>query len=302
MAQAKFIPIYKSTTGLNNALDPVRLEFDPKTGVTELSQAINVDIDNSGRVSRRLGRTLKNASAARCGFVHGEICLFVSGTTLYLMSATYTATSIRTGLTAGARMRYYPIAGRIYYVNGYEKGYVANNASYVWEKGGYTQPGDPRQTFSNPPNGHIVSWFAARALIARDNAVFASVPSFYGVFDLHNGFKLMPNHVTMLRPTPQGLWIGTSQQVMFYRGTKWEELRREPKAEYGVIEGSDVVCPGAKLGVVGNPVLFTTPQGICSGSDDGTFTNLTLKKLVFPSGRYASATMAGDRYIVLIEP
>lgn len=301
MTKARFIPLMTVATGLNNVLDSVRLAYDPKTGETELAQAVNVNIDNSGRPSRRLGRTRKLADAARCGFADGDVCLFVSGAILYKMAVDYSIVALRTDLTPGLRMRYRRIADRVYYLNGKEKGYVAGGADHTWEKGSYTSPGDTRRTYSNPPNGHLVSWFGSRALVARENAVFASEPSFYGVFDLHNDAKLFPERVTMLQPTTAGLWVGTTARVMFYRGTQWEKLRREPAADFGVLEGSDVWCPGEKLKGP-KAVLFTTPKGICSGTDEGAFTNLTYNKLTFPAGSYASATMAGDRYLVLIEP
>lgn len=303
MAQAKFRPILTATSGLNNALDPTRLSFDFKTGVTELSQAVNVDVDNSGRVNRRRGRTApKVALAARCGFADGEDCLFVSGSTLYKLKTNYAYTALRTDLTAGARMRYRRIANRIYYLNGTEKGYVYKDTDNTWSKGPYTEPGDSRRVLSNPPNGHLVSWFGGRALVAVDNGVFASEPSFYGVFDLHGSVKMMPTRVTMLQPTRQGLWVGTASQIMFYRGQKWKELRRELKADYGVLEGSDAVAPPEKLEASGQSIIFTTPEGICAGHEDGTLVNLTYKKLIFPTGRYASGAVVGDRYLVFIEP
>lgn len=301
MVQAKFIPIMTSTTGLNNTLDPVRLAYDLKTGVTELAQAVNINIDNSRRPSRRLGRSApKRAEASRCGFVDGETCLFVAGSALYQLHPDYSRTSLRTGLTVGARMRYYPIAGRIYYSNGTEKGYIYKGQNYTWTKGDYTATGDTRRVLSDPPSGHIVSWFAGRALIARENAIFSSEPSFYGVFDLHNGFKLVRDRITMLQPTPGGLWVGTTKQVLFYRGSQWEQLRREIKADHGVLEGSDAWREPTDEE---ERVLFlTTPQGVCTASEGGTLKNVTYNKLTFPSARYASGAIVGDRYIVLIEP
>jgi hypothetical protein len=301
MAQGKFRNIMSGTTGLNNFVDPKRLEFDFKTGLTELSQAVNVNVDNSGRPSRRLGWTEKLTTAAEYSFVSGEVCLFVSGQTLYQMKNDYSLTAIRSDLTLGQRMKYLAVAGRIYYANGVEKGYVYKGTDRAWEKGNYTVTGDTPRIFSDPPNGQLIGWFATRALVAVDNWMCASEPSFYGVFDLHNNSRPVPDRVTMLQPTPQGLWIGTNSQVMFYRGSKWRELRREPKADYGVIDGSDVVCQGEKLGASGRPIMFTTPQGICIGREDGTLENISYNKLTFPAGRYASAAIAGDRYIVLIE-
>lgn len=302
MAQAKFIPILKATTGLNNTLDPVRLDFDPKTGVIELSQAVNVDVDNSGRVSRRQGRVLKRAEASRCGFVHGEVCLFVAGGSLYQLHPDYSRIELRSGLTIGARMRYCPVADRIYYINGSEKGYVHNGANFAWTKGEYGTAYQTNRVFFDPPNGHLLGWFGGRMIVARANTLLASEPSFYGVFDLHRSFKLEADRITMLQPTSQGIWVGTSSKVLFYRGSKWEEVKREVKYDFGVLEGSEAWCPGDKLGVSGRVLLFTTPSEVCAGGEDGSLVNLTYKKLTFPTGKYASGTVAGDRYITLIQP
>lgn len=296
-----------ATTGLNNSLDPTRIAFDFKTGVTELSQAINVNIDNSGRPSRRRGRTQKSSDASRCGFVAGGVCLCVKTTNLCRMWPDYSTTVLRSGLTLGARMSYRLIGDRIYYTNEYEKGYIYKNKNYAWEKGNYELKHPTRRIFSDPPNGHIVSWFSGRALMAVDNAICASEPSFYGVFNLHNNTRMFPDRVTMIRPTTQGLWVGTESQIFFYRGNKWREIRREPKgdpqkASYGVLFGSDVICPGEKLNSNSDKIMFTTPKGICTGSEDGILAIETEKKLTFPSGRYASAAIVGDRYLVLIEP
>ena len=159
MAKAKFATVFSGTTGLNNALDPVRLAFDPKTGITELSQAINVNVDNSGRLSRRLGRTLKRAEASRNGFAHGEVCLFVAGTSLYQMYPDYSRVALRTTLTDGLRMRYAAVADRVYYTNGLEKGYVKDGADFIWSKGDYALSFDSNRLLSDPPNGHLLGWF-----------------------------------------------------------------------------------------------------------------------------------------------
>lgn len=302
MANAKFIPIITTTTGLNNYVDPVRLKVDLRTGETELSQAVNVDIDNTGRISRRRGRIKKWSGSAKYGYSYGETCLFVSDTTLYRLHPDYSIEALRTGLTENARMHYCAVANRIYYINENEKGYISEGQDNAWTKGDYTYPGDPRRSFSDPPNGHLVGWFAGRMLVARDNAVFASLPSFYGVFDLPNDFKLFPERITMLQPTLQGIWVGTEDRILFYRGDRWDRLRREPKASYRVLEGSVVECPGENLGIQERAFVFTTDKGICIGSESGILTNLTRNKLNFPSGRYANAAIAGDRYIVLIEP
>jgi hypothetical protein len=199
-------------------------------------------------------------------------------------------------------MKYFGVADRIYYTNTFEKGFIQKGVDNSWAKGNYSPPGDSRRTFSDPPKCHLIGWFSGRLLAAWNNAIYASEPSFYGVFDLFGSTRVVPNRVTMLQASPQGLWVGTETQVLFFRGTRWKELRREIKAEYGVLEGSDIWCPGEKRGIQSRSLIFTTPQGVCAGGEDGSFTNLSYNKLTFPSGRYASASMAGDRYLLLIDP
>lgn len=302
MAKIRFSPIFTSSTGLNNVIDPTRLSYDLKTGLTELSQAVNVDIDRTGRITRRLGQIQKSGTAAAHAFAYGEVCLFVGGTSLYKMRQDYSTTVLKSNLTENARMRYFPVADRIYYTNSFEKGYIQGGKDHTWSKGNYAAPEGSRRTYSDPPTCHIIGWHARRLVVAKDNALFASEVSFYGVFDLFNNFRLVPDRVTMIQPTTQGLWVGTENQIRFYRGQKWEESRLEIKADYGVLEGSDVWCPGEIRNIESRSLLFTTPKGICAGGEDGSLKNLTYNKLTFPSGRYASATMSGDRYLLFIEP
>jgi len=49
------ITVFSGATGINNIVDPVRLKFDPDTGIGELAEAVNVVIDQTGRISRKHG-------------------------------------------------------------------------------------------------------------------------------------------------------------------------------------------------------------------------------------------------------
>lgn len=116
----------KAFTGLRNDVQPERMEAG------DLVVADNVNIDPSGQLSRRDGRTLALAGSYHSLWAQSDLCLMVGDTTLYRVAPGYTTTALRTGLTAGAKMAYQPIDARTYYSNGRESGVVEAGASRSW--------------------------------------------------------------------------------------------------------------------------------------------------------------------------
>ncbi|HBF43032.1 MAG TPA: hypothetical protein DDW42_05260, partial [Desulfobacteraceae bacterium] len=110
--------IFTGSTGLNTEVDPVRLPFEPQSGVQDLAVAYNVDHDATGRISRRKGfsattRT-ENAHSLWCD---GGECLFASGTSLYVLNPDFTLTSVAT-ITDGARLSYVQVHNKAFWANG----------------------------------------------------------------------------------------------------------------------------------------------------------------------------------------
>lgn len=120
---------FKEFDGLRNTTAPERL------GPADLQVAENVDIDDSKRITRRKGRTLRLSGSTHSLWSDGMICLAVQGDTLYRINADgagYSKTALRTGLTLGARMSYWSVAGVVYYANGFQKGVVQAGANRSW--------------------------------------------------------------------------------------------------------------------------------------------------------------------------
>lgn len=117
---------FKSFAGLRNDVQSERMEAG------DLMTADNVNIDASGQLSRRDGRTLALAGDYHSLWAAGDLCLMVGGTTLYRVQPGYTTTALRTGLTAGAKMAYQAINERVYYSNGRESGVIEAGASRSW--------------------------------------------------------------------------------------------------------------------------------------------------------------------------
>lgn len=301
MTKAKFIPLLTKATGLCNTKDPVRLTYDLKTGESQLAQAVNVNVERDGRISRVTGYTLKRAEASHSAWSDNDTCLFVSGTYLYALSADYSRTLVRTGLTPGAWMSYVKVGTRVYYTNGHELGRVEGLQDATWGASTVTRP-DDNKTYSDPPVGHLVANAFGRMLIAKDNFIFASEPALYGNFNLAK-FRAEPFRITSMWAVPGGLFVGTEKSLVFYRGEAWEKLQREVKALHGVLVGSGAWAQPEALKLSGGRVVvFSTTAGICVGAAAGEVRNLTEDILVLPVSARAAAAVIDHRYVVHISP
>lgn len=108
----------------------------------DLVDGVNIDLDDAGRPEMRDGSSRVYTAA---GGVHslwasrdGSVCLFVEGTELKRLSSSLTtATTLATGLQAGARVSYDEHAGAVYLSNGFQSLIVENGAARNW---GVTPP------------------------------------------------------------------------------------------------------------------------------------------------------------------
>jgi len=170
------IVIFRGSNGLNVKTDPTRIPFNAELGLADLAVAVNIDHDSTGRVSRRKGFAATSVTAAVhslwCG---GGPCLFVTGTSLCLLSASYTYQVLAT-VTSGARMSYFQLESQTYWMNGYEKGYIEAGVNNSWTKGTYVGPYTTRQ-FSDPPIGHLIAYEHGRTWVAQGNVVWYSEPT-----------------------------------------------------------------------------------------------------------------------------
>lgn len=119
----------KSVAGIRNTLAAERLHNVPSRDLAavDLVSALNVDIDDSGQVARRVGQTLGRANVAHSIWSNADqsICLFVDGTSLKrLMSVGGAVVTLATGLTAGLRMAYVEVNGKTYFSNGAQSGVI----------------------------------------------------------------------------------------------------------------------------------------------------------------------------------
>lgn len=114
---------YEKFKGLRSDVTPER--FDPE----DLAVGLNIDIDKTGRISRRDGYTLALGGRAHSLWADElqEFCLFVAGTSLMRLSPTFTAQSLA-ALTSPERMSFARVSERIYFTNGIDTGVIERDA------------------------------------------------------------------------------------------------------------------------------------------------------------------------------
>lgn len=299
----KPINIFRGSTGLNNTVDLTKIKFNPDTGMTDLSLAFNVDIDNNGRVSRRSGF----ASTAVTNNVHslwsnGKDCFFMTGQYLYRLEKDYTKTGLRSGMTVGARVSFVDGNFRTYYTNGFENGFIIENTSYVWSAEEYTGP-TTTKVFSSPPVGTHLEIHSGRMFVTVNNLLYYSEPFAYSWFNLASNYIWMSKRFRMIRSVGDGLYIGTDNGVFFLSGKNPDEFDFTQITSNPPVEFTDILTDGSDIleGIPGKVVIWTGEDGIWIGASGGQAKNITKDKLTYPTALYGSAYIEDGRYVVLLQ-
>lgn len=115
---------YEAFKGLRSDVTPER--FEPE----DLAVGDNIDIDKSGRISRRDGYTLGRAGVAHSLWADElqEFCLYVSGNQLMRLNADWSATALATLMSMGQRMSFARVSDRIYFANEIDTGVIERDA------------------------------------------------------------------------------------------------------------------------------------------------------------------------------
>lgn len=306
---SRTLSIFKGSSGLNTKLDPARLKYDYRTGVSDLAACINCEIDDSGRVSRRDGFTATDRTESfHSLFSAGSFALGVTGNALAVIESDMSKTNIR-NVTTNAKMSYVRstdgVQDVIYYLNGYEKGRVINKISYSWDVGTYVGP-ESRKEFYSPPIGHLLEIRNLRMFIAEDNVLWYSEPGAFNLYRLAANYFGFHSGLKMLQAVSGGLWVSDSESIYFLGGEIIPSRQEMPvqikMTDYPAFEGTAVKAQGSRIGegISGIVVIFTTEKGICIGTEDGKLINITEKKIDFPSGLTGGGLYKDGKYICTI--
>lgn len=304
--------LFRGCSGLRTRVDPVRLKADDN-GIVPAASAVNVVLDETGRPSRRKGFRLALGLAGAHSFFggrHGQHALVVAGDTLYRVAEDLGSVhALRTGLTAGARMRYVRVEGDVFFTNGHEKGRYS-------EKDGLAHDWTPQPT-SRPypsdwrireevPTGHLLGYHAGRIYIAAGNTLWFTEGHAYSWAVLSDNWIPFGSRIRMVASAGDGLFLSTSREIIHAAGADPRTFIFRTLADYPALEGSDDAVEGTRIGsgeIFGRVTIFKSAQGDCIAGPDGMFFNLTRDHVNLPAASFATGVVTEDgQYLALIEP
>lgn len=302
------ITVFSGSTGLNNKVDPVRLAFDPDSNIGELAVAVNVDIDNTGRVSRRKGYEKIFSGNCHSLYASDNVCYLVVDDVLSLLHSDFSTTAI-IEVTPGAKISYASVGSRVYFTNGHEKGYLGNGSYFAWEKDTYVGPETTKELYG-PPIGTLLETYNGRMYIVKDEVLWYSEAFAYHAFELSKNFIWFEDKINMVRSIRDGIYVGTEKAVYFLEGTNPREFTLTTVANYPAIEGTDNLIESSRIGredinkgiLNERCAIWMSSEGICIGGPRGFFRNLTEKKLVCPmANEGTSIVINNDQYISVLK-
>lgn len=306
---SEYVPLFRGALGLNTRADPTRLQHDLDSGMCELAEAVNVDVTDTRRVSRRPGsKATACTSSVHSLFSVPGTTLCVNGTNLCRLESDFSLTTLRSDLTSGARMSFAQAGDRIFYANGYENGVysLTSQADAAWVAGSYYGPRTNR-TFDDPPVGSLLEHYNGHVFIADGNVLWHTEPFGYDRVDFSQNFFWFPFDLTMVRAVPDGLVVSTTQELYLLSGQGPQEFRKMTLAAYPAIKGTDVVCdtedmdPEISRYLRGQGVIFATTRGICLAGSEGSFHNLTKQRIDYPVQSRGTAYIYRGKYVVIME-
>lgn len=295
--------ILKGALGLNNIIDPLRHQYDPETGVGFLAEAVNVDIDDTGYISRRPGQTLLSAGSFHSVFCDDGDCFVVQDRTadaaIFKVNTDYSLTGVRSGLTKGARVSFCQIGSETYYTNGYQMGRIINGASFPWPTAEHVGVESLRE-FATPPPGTHLCWFQGRLWVADGAYIWVSEVYAPGKFRLAGSGFQFGSPIRMMKPVKNGVWVSDSQHTGFIQaGNSIAEMSWSVKSPYPAHEYSACIdlVDLSHNEIPGLSALWSSNDGLTVGTDDGRLIVLTKKKLFYPQGNFG-ATVADEDQII----
>lgn len=299
--------ILGSFAGIKNTVSEERLQQG------ELAAAVNVDIDDAGQLRRRRGYQRKH------GGNHHSLTT-IAGRTLVVRDG------VLGELTAGLAFReivpvgpgklcYTRVGSTIYFSSPTVSGKIVNGAYQRWGEPGAGQWVSPviRPTetlgavagklLRAPPHATALGAYKGRIYLAAGPVLWTTELFNYEVVDSTRNFMVFEDDITMVAPVNDGIYIGTTADLQFLRGTHAEGLERTTCMSVGVIPGSEVwvpyskVDPRARSGPIpeGDGPVFMTAGGICIGLEGGNVYNLTQDHVVFPGAVSAAALYREDQ-------
>ena len=130
------------------------------------------------------------------------------------------------------------------------------------------------------PVGIYVAFWRGRVLVAQDNVLWASFPNAGHLCDVRRDFTQFASLITLVQPVDDGIYVGTTQELVFLAGTEFDKLAYMKRMSGFVVPGSGVAAPGEKIklgdGMGRGPAMVCIANGeVVAGFSEGAVASLT---------------------------
>lgn len=297
------VNVLDQTTGLNNIIDPVRLEYDHETGVQELSKAINVNIDRTGRIYRRRGYERVNSTPCHSVWQGPDRSYCVAQNSICQINEDYSFTPLTDYSYPEERCWFLNVNRDIFWSNRFQHGLLMNGEiSTGWDFMMPQSKSDPRY-LSEMPSGECLELFNGRIWVAVDNVIFFSEPLGYYACDKARNWFMFDSEIRMINAVDDGLYIGTTNETYWLSGNTPEEMAIRTVALSSPIKGTATKMDGRYLlsgETLQRVAVWTADDGMYAGFSEGQVLNLTKDKLTYPGGSTGTSVVVNDEWITLI--
>ncbi|KJU83826.1 hypothetical protein MBAV_003986 [Candidatus Magnetobacterium bavaricum] len=126
-----------------------------------------------------------------------------------------------------------------------------------------------------PPPGHLLCYYRGRLYVASLNTLWYSQPYTYELFDPAQGWLAFDNPITLVAAVEDGIFVATSQEVVFLKGTEPEKFQLMQLSDCGAVFGTQAM--GVLPGESGRSevVFWESRMGKCAGLSGGRIQFLT---------------------------
>lgn len=299
--------VLSSFQGVKNTISEERL----KTG--ELSTAVNVDLDDAGQIRRRRGYRKLDDAVYHSAYSAGDCTFVAKNGVLGTLTPDYSFTAL---VEVGPEpVAYTTVADTAYFSSSVTSGKVTRGVLSPWggiDRDVWVSPVvRPTETLGAirgkqlgaTPNATELETYKGRIYLAHEKMLWYTELFLYDLVDKTRNFIQTEDPITMLMAVSDGIYVGTTKQLLFLSGTAQEGLKMSVMRSTPVIQGSAVRVPYNKSNPQarqttvpdGEGPMFMTGEGVCIGMDGGQVFNLTQDHVIFPGAVSAAAMFREDR-------
>jgi len=299
------IKIISKCAGINNKVDPKWLrQNDPQTGLTDLAEGQNFDVDDAWKLAVRLGQVSLSSTASHSlfcnkgdGFVAQDR---TSDAAIYKLNNDLTLTGVRSGLTKGSYLSYAQVGTQTFYVNGVQNGVITAGTSSAWpDQSAHIGAGTTRAFYPAPVGNHIEYWLLSM-WIALEKVIYVSEPATVGKFALNRKYFEFGANVRMMKGVEGGMWVSTAEEIGFiaradnFKDLKWIAKPSKAPAHEWSVNCQLVDLSNTILKITGESAIWSSDDGLCIGTQDGQLIIVTEEKLFYPTGAMGATVVDKD--------